>query len=180
MEHFEGNTAQPFQYNGRDGVMHDINGLYYMRARYYHSELKRFLNRDVIRGDITEGQTFNRYAYVNGDPVRYVDPLGLARLECEVFEEARIPRSGEEWNEYFKEQYGDGNVAWGTTSIEKLTRDDARQLAQNLLKNGEISLSNLESMVPSGATNTFIKTSSITDGAKYEFSLADGDRKSVV
>ena len=77
VDHFEGNTSQPFQYNGRDGVMRDINGLYYMRARYYHTELKRFLNRDVVRGDITDGQTFNRYAYVNGDPVRYVDPLGL-------------------------------------------------------------------------------------------------------
>ncbi|MGG0824579.1 pre-toxin TG domain-containing protein [Paenibacillus turicensis] len=117
VDHFEGNTSQPFQYNGRDGVMHDINGLYYMRARYYHTELKRFLNRDVIRGNITEGQTFNRYAYVNGDPVRYVDPLGLARLGCEVFDEAKIPRTSEEWNEYFKKQYGDGNVAKSTASF---------------------------------------------------------------
>ena len=116
VEHFEGNTSQPFQYNGRDGVMHDVNGLYYMRARYYHSELKRFLNRDVIRGDITEGQTFNRYAYVNGDPVRYVDPLGLARLECEVFEEAKIARTGEDWNEYFKKKYEDVDVEWVTGS----------------------------------------------------------------
>ena len=75
----EGSTHQPFQYNGRDGVMHDANGLYYMRARYYHPELKRFLNRDVLKGDIWEGQTLNRYAYVNGDPVSYVDPLGLEK-----------------------------------------------------------------------------------------------------
>jgi RHS repeat-associated protein len=79
VEHFEGSTIQPFQYNGRDGVMTDANGLYYMRARYYHPELKRFLNRDTVRGDITDGQTFNRYAYVNGDPVKYVDPLGLSK-----------------------------------------------------------------------------------------------------
>jgi RHS repeat-associated protein len=59
--------------------MHDANGLYYMRARYYHPELKRFLNRDVLKGDILEGQTLNRYAYVNGDPVSYVDPLGLEK-----------------------------------------------------------------------------------------------------
>ncbi|MBP1903416.1 RHS repeat-associated protein [Paenibacillus turicensis] len=75
----EGSTHQPFQYNGRDGVMHDANGLYYMRARYYHPELKRFLNRDVLKGYILEGQTLNRYAYVNGDPVSYVDPLGLEK-----------------------------------------------------------------------------------------------------
>ncbi|MGG0824521.1 pre-toxin TG domain-containing protein [Paenibacillus turicensis] len=79
VEHYQGSTHQPFQYNGRDGVMTDANGLYYMRARYYHPELKRFLNRDTVRGDITDGQTFNRYAYVNGDPVKYVDPLGLSK-----------------------------------------------------------------------------------------------------
>ncbi|MCR2803387.1 pre-toxin TG domain-containing protein [Paenibacillus soyae] len=62
------------------------------------------------------------------------------------------------------------------TSIETLTRDEARQAAQNLLQNGEISLSNLESMIPPGVPNTFVKTNSITDGAKYEFSLADGQK----
>ncbi len=50
--------------------MADPNGLYYMCARYYHPVLKRFLNRDVIRGDLQDGQTINRYAYVNGGPVR--------------------------------------------------------------------------------------------------------------
>jgi hypothetical protein len=33
----------------------------------------------MIRGDISDGQTFNRYAYVNGDPVKYVGPLGLCK-----------------------------------------------------------------------------------------------------
>ncbi|MET1176132.1 RHS repeat-associated core domain-containing protein [Paenibacillus amylolyticus] len=61
--------------------MTDANRLYYMRARYYDPKLKRFLNRDVIRGEIQDGQTFNRYAYVNGNPVSYIDPLGLMRCE---------------------------------------------------------------------------------------------------
>lgn len=75
----EGETKQPFLYNSRDGVMTDDNGLYYMRARYYHPELKRFINRDVVPGIIAEAQTLNRYAYVNGNPISYVDPFGLAR-----------------------------------------------------------------------------------------------------
>ncbi|MGZ0050504.1 RHS repeat-associated core domain-containing protein [Brevibacillus gelatini] len=79
LEAHEGSTRQPFCYNGRDGVMTDPNGLYYMRARYYHPGLKRFLNRDVLRGEITDGQTFNRFAYVNGDPVSFIDPLGLMK-----------------------------------------------------------------------------------------------------
>ncbi|MDN4066256.1 RHS repeat-associated core domain-containing protein [Paenibacillus vini] len=83
LEQHEGSTHQPFQYNGRDGVMTDPNGLYYMRARYYDPQLKRFLNRDVILGDLTDGQTLNRFAYVNGDPVGYVDPLGLFKCNVE-------------------------------------------------------------------------------------------------
>ena len=79
LEAHEGSTRQPFCYNGRDGVMTDPNGLYYMRARYYHPGLKRFLNRDVLRGEITDGQTFNLFAYVNGDPVGFIDPLGLMK-----------------------------------------------------------------------------------------------------
>nr|WP_258022988.1 RHS repeat-associated core domain-containing protein [Brevibacillus formosus] len=81
LEAHEGRTKQPFCYNGRDGVMTDPNGLYYMRARYYHPGLKRFLNRDVLQGDMTDGQTFNRFAYVNGDPIRYIDPLGLMKCK---------------------------------------------------------------------------------------------------
>ncbi|MEW4371841.1 deaminase domain-containing protein [Paenibacillus kandeliae] len=81
LESHEGSTNQPFRYNGRDGAQTDPNGLYYMRARYYDPKLKRFLNRDVIQGTITDGQTFNRYAYVNGNPVSYVDPLGLEKAK---------------------------------------------------------------------------------------------------
>jgi RHS repeat-associated protein len=74
-----GDTKQPFLYNGRDGVVTDDNGLYYMRARYYNPDIKRFINRDVLTGSISVGQNLNRYAYVNGNPVSYVDPFGLSR-----------------------------------------------------------------------------------------------------
>ncbi|WP_188669558.1 RHS repeat-associated core domain-containing protein [Saccharibacillus kuerlensis] len=74
----EGATTQPFQYNGRDGVQTDTNGMYQMRARYYNPEIKRFVNRDVLNGSIGNGLTMNRYAYVNGNPVSYIDPFGLS------------------------------------------------------------------------------------------------------
>ena len=73
-----GTTATPFLYNGRDGVMNDKNGLYYMRARYYNPDIKRFINQDIIQGNIIDGRSLNRYAYVNGNPVSLVDPFGLS------------------------------------------------------------------------------------------------------
>lgn len=54
----------PFGYNGRDGVIIDNNGLIYMRARYYSSELRRFVSKDPIRGDISDIGSLNRYACV--------------------------------------------------------------------------------------------------------------------
>ena len=73
-----GLTDTPFLYNGRDGVMTDNNGLYYMRARYYNLDLKRFINQDVLQGSINDGRSLNRYAYVNGNPISLTDPFGLS------------------------------------------------------------------------------------------------------
>lgn len=67
-----------FLYNGRCGVTTDDNGLYYMRQRYYSSELKRFVNQDVVKGSIGNSQSLNRYSYVQGNPVSYTDPFGLS------------------------------------------------------------------------------------------------------
>ena len=48
-----------------------------MRQRYYNSTIKRFINQDVLIGDIANSQSLNRYAYVQGNPVNYTDPFGL-------------------------------------------------------------------------------------------------------
>ena len=63
----------PFLYNGAYGVQTDENGLLHMRARYYSTELRRFINADPIG---FEGG-MNWYAYANGNPIDYLDPFGL-------------------------------------------------------------------------------------------------------
>ena len=73
-----GTTVVIFLYNGRDGVVTDDNGLIYMRARYYSPELRRFINADIIAGEIFNAVTLNRYAYANGNPVSNIDPFGLS------------------------------------------------------------------------------------------------------
>ena len=74
-----GNSFVIFGYNGRDGVITDRNGLIYMRARYYSPEMKRFINADIIPGEISDSTSLNRYSYVNGNPVSFVDPFGLSK-----------------------------------------------------------------------------------------------------
>ena len=43
-----------FCYNGKYGVITEPSGLVYMRARYYSPELRRFINADVVAGEILE------------------------------------------------------------------------------------------------------------------------------
>lgn len=73
-----------YLYNGKYGVATDSNGLYYMRARYYNQDIKRFINRDILSGDITNSQSMNRYCYVQGNPVSLIDPFGLCPTEEEI------------------------------------------------------------------------------------------------
>lgn len=61
----------PFLFTGFFGNQTDDNGLLYMRARYYHPRLGRFLNADPAQ----EGM--NWYGYAGGNPIGMVDPMGL-------------------------------------------------------------------------------------------------------
>ena len=61
-------------------MMSDASGLYYMRARFYSPEIRRFVNQDVLLGRVVEGQTLNRYAFVTGRPISYIDPFGLTAV----------------------------------------------------------------------------------------------------
>lgn len=36
------------------------------------------MNREVLSGSIDDGLTMNRYTYVNGNSILYIDPFGLS------------------------------------------------------------------------------------------------------
>jgi RHS repeat-associated protein len=51
-------------------------GLYYVQARWYSPALGRFLSVDPLYGNQSDPGSLNRYAYVSGNPMGGVDPLG--------------------------------------------------------------------------------------------------------
>jgi len=69
-------------------------GLYYFRARWYHSQTGRWLSKDPI--GISGG--LNQYSFVANDPVNFVDPYGLL--------ENYLSNS---WDQFWKGNYS-GNV----------------------------------------------------------------------
>ncbi|MDT8385411.1 MAG: RHS repeat-associated core domain-containing protein [Gammaproteobacteria bacterium] len=51
-------------------------GLSYFGARWYDPELGRFMGIDPVGFKESSLQTFNRYAYANNNPYKFVDPDG--------------------------------------------------------------------------------------------------------
>ena len=53
-----------------------MTGLVYLRARFYHPVLGRFLQRDSFAGFQHRPQSLNRYSYTENNPVNQRDPSG--------------------------------------------------------------------------------------------------------
>ncbi len=72
------NAINPYRFTSR--VYDKESGLYYYRARYYDSSVGRFISKDPLRSELTEGK--NLYVYVGNNPVVMVDPTGTALAYC--------------------------------------------------------------------------------------------------
>ena len=68
----------------------DIN-LYYYNARYYDAALGRFIQADTIIPGAGDSKSYDRYAYVNNNPILYTDPSG----HCYTSSGAWIPGGGD-------------------------------------------------------------------------------------
>jgi RHS repeat-associated protein len=55
----------------------DVTGLDHSWWRKYENRAGRWTSTDPLAGSISDPQSLNRYAYVNNDPVNFVDPSGL-------------------------------------------------------------------------------------------------------
>jgi len=73
--------SERMKFTGHERDLRDpsntTDDLDYMHARYYNPNLARFLSPDLLRGDPHQPQSFHLYAYVQNNPITYVDPFGL-------------------------------------------------------------------------------------------------------
>ena len=72
-EYYNGSlTKNPRLFQGRD--LDKETGLYYFKNRYYDPENGRFITRDPAEDGL------NLYAFVNNNPINFMDPQGLSSL----------------------------------------------------------------------------------------------------
>ena len=71
---------------GYTGHLQDKDlGLTYMQARYYDPLIGRFYSNDPV-GFVGNSHSFNRYAYANNNPYKYVDPNGESPENAAFYE----------------------------------------------------------------------------------------------
>jgi RHS repeat-associated protein len=76
---------------GFTGQRNDSFGLMDYKARYYDPFLGRFISADTVVPELGNPQNFNRFAYVLGNPVKYVDPDGrTVRSALSLIREHRV------------------------------------------------------------------------------------------
>jgi RHS repeat-associated protein len=79
-------SSQAFQPHRYTTYERDANGGDEAMMRRYTGKWHRFTQPDPYDGsyDLSDPQSFNRYAYVQNDPVNFVDPTGLTWQLCGV------------------------------------------------------------------------------------------------
>jgi RHS repeat-associated protein len=130
----------------------------FAQARMYQNKLGRFTNPDPLlsSGRIENPQTWNRFSYVLGNPLRYSDPFGLF-----------------EWDETLKD---DPNQSEAENARRKFHRErilasiaSAKQKAQAAFDAGKISQKKLDKI--NNALNSYGKegeANGVTIGEKSE------------
>lgn len=74
-----GNANNSITYAGYQ--FDEKSDLYYLYARYYDSEIARFMSEDTYRGQKNDPLSLNLYSYVSNNPVRYLDPKEHKQVE---------------------------------------------------------------------------------------------------
>jgi RHS repeat-associated protein len=80
-EQIAGDTGSRHKFTGKE--RDSESGLDNFGARYFTSQMGRFMSPDPLGGHLEDPQTLNRYAYARNNPVSLTDPTGLdSYLTC--------------------------------------------------------------------------------------------------
>jgi RHS repeat-associated protein len=73
-------SRTPYLFTGKERDTESGND--YFGARYYASSMGRFLSPDpkAASGHAADPQTWNRYAYTDNNPLKFIDPNGLEKF----------------------------------------------------------------------------------------------------
>jgi RHS repeat-associated protein len=69
-----GTTPTDYRFTGQQEIA--TIGLYFYNSRFYDTALGRFVSPDSIIPNPGDPVSFDRFAYVRNDPLKYVDPSG--------------------------------------------------------------------------------------------------------
>jgi len=87
--YIQGTTPTDYAYTGQK----QEGDIYFYNARWYDPQLGRFMQADTLVPSTQGIQGFDRYAYVNNDPVNGTDPSG--HWMCDQYEPGCCETSGE-------------------------------------------------------------------------------------
>ncbi|MFB1483896.1 RHS repeat-associated core domain-containing protein [Corallococcus sp. RDP092CA] len=138
-------TASEFKL-GYTGHQYDVEtGLTYARARYYDSELGRFISRDSYEGQLSDAPSLHRYTYAYGNPFSYRDDDGHSATAVGT-------ALGFAWGVGQAIGAGGNDLLWGQ---RRSFGDYASIVAQNTIGGAELGLS-IDATVLSGGTGYLV------------------------
>ena len=126
---------------GYTGHLKDTGAdLVYMKARFYDPVVGRFYSNDPIGFNTDNPMMFNRYAYANNNPYRYIDPDGRDAQDGilqgfrELWEgfsgqgdgEFNFDRISEEYSRDNDLGFGQANSEWRTGRTEAYSQDASK------------------------------------------------------
>ncbi len=105
---------------------HYKHSLINMNGRTYDSTISRFTSADPYVHDPTNSQSFNRYAYVMNNPLKYTDPSGYypESAEDETADNERGGDGGSDNSFGFTDDYGRGTVTYDDDGNHNVSYDD--------------------------------------------------------
>lgn len=152
--HYSNGTQPCRQYTGQ---IHDLEtGLYFYNARYYDPAIGHFTQADTIVPSASDTRSFDRYAYVQNNPIKYSDPTGhypCAFCDGNTDRGSGIGYAGEEMVDY-------SDVGAGASSVQGSMNFNAARINVDLscgpcdeFLNGEIFGFNFGKPAASGRPN---------------------------